>query len=155
AEAMDVQTACGQLIVGGFAGTTLPESFARALAEGRVGGAILFKRNVTSDLDQIAALTSAVPERVPASLPVPIVAVDQEGGRVARIRPPTPALELPPMRVLASRFDAAFVETVARAQALELRALGFTVNFAPVLDVDTNPANPVIGDRSFAADAAA
>lgn len=140
---------CGQLLVGGFHGTALPTSFARALADGTRGGAILFKRNLESDVLAVVALTDAIARAAPSELP-PLVAVDQEGGRVARLG--APVLALPPMATLAAIGDVALTERAARAQAIELAALGFTTSFSPVLDVNVNPANPVIGDRSFGAD---
>ncbi len=142
---------CGQLLVGGFHGTALPTSFARALADGTRGGAILFKRNLEPDVLAVVSLTDAITRSARSDLP-PLVAVDQEGGRVARLGPPV--LALPPMATLAAIGDVALAERAARAQAIELAALGFTSSFAPVLDVNVNPANPVIGDRAFGADAA-
>jgi beta-N-acetylhexosaminidase len=140
---------CGELVIGGFAGTTLPDAFARALREGRRGGAILFKPNVEGGPRQVAALAREL-HAVSPELP-PIVSVDQEGGRVARLR--APLLEVPPMRTVAARGDVALAERIARAVGVELAALGFTVDYAPVLDVDTRPENPVIGDRAFGAEA--
>lgn len=147
---------CGQLIVGGFDGTELPAAFARSLRDEKLGGAILFRRNVGAEGDAddtlgVAHLCAAIAGAAPPDLP-PLVAVDQEGGRVARLR--APALAVPPMRALGMHGDASLIERVARAQARELLALGFTMSFAPVLDVDTNPDNPVIGDRAFSSDAA-
>ncbi|MGE3671750.1 MAG: beta-N-acetylhexosaminidase, partial [Polyangiaceae bacterium] len=79
-----------------------------------------------------------------------LVAIDQEGGRVRRLK--APLLELPPMKVLGANWGRAALEELGAATAAELRACGFNLNFAPVLDVDSNSANPVIGDRSFASD---
>jgi beta-N-acetylhexosaminidase len=139
---------CGELVIGGFAGTTLPEAFGRAMREGRRGGAILFKPNVEGGPRQVAALARSL-HAVSPDLP-PIVSVDQEGGRVARLR--APLLEVPPMRAVGSWGDVALAERIAHAVGVELGALGFTVDYAPVLDVDTRPENPVIGDRAFSAD---
>jgi beta-N-acetylhexosaminidase len=77
----------------------------------------------------------------------PLIGIDQEGGRVARLK--APLLEVPPMRTVASWGDASFAERTARAVGAELAALGFTIDFAPVLDVNTCADNPVIGDRAF------
>jgi beta-N-acetylhexosaminidase len=139
--------ACGGLVVGGFEGTSLSEPFARALSNGRRGGAILFKRNITADPAQVAALTRAIHG---AAGEAPLVGVDQEGGRVARLG--APLIEVPPMRTVASWGDTAFAERVASAVGAELAALGFTIVFAPVLDVNTRADNPVIGDRAFGDD---
>ena len=145
------RTVCGQLIVAGFEGATLPTALARALGSGERAGVILFARNLTPDVLAVAALNASVAAASHAELP-PLVAIDQEGGRVARLGPP--ALVVPPMRVLAETGDAARAERVARAVARELAALGFTMNFAPVLDVNNCATNPVIGDRAFGSDAA-
>jgi beta-N-acetylhexosaminidase len=137
----------GQLVIGGFHGLSLPASFTRALSERRRGGAILFKRNVEEGPAQVAALARAIHT---AAGEATYVAVDQEGGRVARLG--APLLEVPSMRTVASWGDSALAERIARAVGNELAALGFTINFAPVLDVQTCVDNPAIGDRAFADD---
>jgi beta-N-acetylhexosaminidase len=145
---MTVASTCGQLIIGGFPGATLPLGFARALGERRRGGAILFKPNVEGGIAAVASLARAIHEAAPET---PFVGIDQEGGRVARLR--APLLEVPPMRTVASWRDATFAERIARTVGAELAALGLNVDFAPVLDVNTCPGNPVIGDRAFGTDA--
>ena len=143
---------CGELVIGGFPGTSPPGDFARALREGRRGGAILFKSNVEDGPAQVAELTGAIRTAVQTVQgEQALVGIDQEGGRVARLR--APLLEVPPMRTVASWGDTAFAERIARAMGDELAALGFTLDFAPVLDVNTCPENPVIGDRAFGDDA--
>ncbi len=139
----------GRLVVGGFDGTTLPAPFARALRDGERGGAILFKRNVGGGPLQVAALARELHAATPGP---PLVGVDQEGGRVARLG--EPLLRVPAMRTIASWGDVELAERIARAVAGELAALGFTVDFAPVLDVNTCAENPVIGDRAFGDDPA-
>jgi beta-N-acetylhexosaminidase len=141
-------TSCGPLIIGGFAGPSFPVRFASALADGQRGGAILFQRNLEGGPAHVAALISAIRA---VGHPAPLVGVDQEGGRVTRLG--APLLELPAMRTVASWGDVAFAERIARTVGAELAALGFNLNFAPVLDVDTQPDNPVIGDRAFGSDA--
>src|SRR6185436_5774255 len=76
------------------------------------------------------------------------VCIDQEGGRVARLK--APFTEWPPMATLGRSGDVQLAERFARALALELRAVGITLDYAPVLDVHTNPKNPIIGDRALA-----
>jgi len=147
-KAMDLVAVCGSLVIGGFAGTSLPPSFARALNQRRRGGAILFKPNVEGGPEQVAALTREIHAAGPDA---PLVGIDQEGGRVARLR--APLLEVPPMRTVASWGDIGLAERIAHAVGTELRALGFTMDFAPVLDVNTCAENPVIGDRAFGDDA--
>ncbi|MDB5215742.1 MAG: Beta-hexosaminidase [Myxococcaceae bacterium] len=144
---------CGQMLVVGLGALELDAHERRLLASGERGGVVLFRRNVgtgAAGLAAVRALNAAVSAACPADLP-PLVAVDQEGGRVMRLGPP--AMQLPPMRRLGdadSSSDAELVRRVAEAQARELAALGFTMSFAPVADVHTRDENPIIGDRAFA-----
>ena len=144
---MSLSRICGGLIIGGFAGPELSASFSNALTHGERGGAILFKRNLSSDFFEVAELTRQI---VAACDTPPIVAIDQEGGRVARLK--SPFVTVPPLRRLASASDDALVDLAARAQAAELKALGFSTGFSPVLDVNTRAENPIIGDRAFGSD---
>ncbi len=145
---LSLSTLCGQLLVGGFDGPDLTPRFAKALKEGRRGGAIVFKRNLP-DIAAAARVASQIRATGPADLP-PFIGVDQEGGRVTRM--PAPFLTLPPMRLLGELGDLDLIRRAARAVATELSALGYNLSFAPVLDVDSNPENPIIGDRSFGRD---
>ncbi len=138
---------CARMVMAGFPGTSPTDELNRLIDDG-LFGAILFKRNVV-EARQVAALNRALKERAGRAF---LVAVDQEGGRVARLQGP-PFTRLPPMRVLGERGDDAQIERAGKLLALELAATGFDWDFAPVLDVDTNPKNPVIGDRSFHRDA--
>jgi beta-N-acetylhexosaminidase len=135
----------GQVLTAGFGGKDAPAELLRPCARGELGGIVLFKRNL-GVMHEVSALVARFVEAAPPDWPL-LVAVDQEGGRVARLGPPV--LKLPPMRALASLDDVDLTTRAARLLGRQLRALGFTMNFSPVLDVDTNPQNPVIGDRSF------
>jgi beta-N-acetylhexosaminidase len=137
---------CARLFMVGFPGPRIDDDFARLMDDG-LFGAILFKRNVGM-AQETAALCREIKSR--AGRPF-ILSVDQEGGRVARLRG-EPFTPLPSMRELGQRQDVTLMERVGRLLAHELRAVGFDWDFAPVLDVDTNPTNPVIGDRSFSRD---
>lgn len=150
---------CGQIVVVGLAGPELSPTERRSLERGERGGVILFKRNIREDAsapDGIRALTRSIVEAASSATALaagaphapPLVAVDQEGGRVVRIGPP--ALPLPAMRKIGDLGDVAFAERLAEAQARELAAMGFTMSFAPVADTHTRADNPVIGERSFA-----
>jgi beta-N-acetylhexosaminidase len=138
----------GQLLIGSLPGLTIPAE-ARSLArEFQLGGITLFGRNIEAP-EQVAELSHDI-QSLGAELPL-WVAVDQEGGRVARLR--RPFTEWPPMAVLGRSGDVALAGRFAAALAAELRAVGVTLDYAPVLDIHTNPANPIIGDRALAADA--
>lgn len=138
---------CGQMLVVGLAGVDLRADEKRALAAGERGGVVLFRRNIAPTMRQVAELNAAVRDAAPADLR-PLVAVDQEGGRVMRLGPP--AMQLPPMRKVGDLGDVDLVRRLAEAQARELAALGFTMSFAPIADVHTRDENPIIGDRAFA-----
>jgi beta-N-acetylhexosaminidase len=138
----------GQLVMLGFDGCQIPPELRSLAREFDVGGIVLFKRNVESP-EQVADLafeSARLCESVPAW-----VAVDQEGGRVARLR--RPFTEWPPMAALGRADDEALAARFAKAMARELASVGITFDFAPVLDVLTNAANPAIGDRAIGADA--
>jgi beta-N-acetylhexosaminidase len=136
---------CGQLISVGFEGTTAPGELLARIAASEVGGVMLFRPNIV-DPPQVAALVTALRAAAPAEAPL-LVSIDQEGGLVQRLR--APATVWPPMLAVGAAGDAARTAAVGRALGEELAAVGVGWNFAPVLDVHTNPANPVIGNRAF------
>jgi beta-N-acetylhexosaminidase len=144
-------TQSGELLIVGFEGTRAPEDLLRRIADRRVGGVVLFARNLGT-LDEVAALNQALHAAVPEGDPPLLVSLDQEGGRVQRIKAPYP--HWPPMAKVGARDLAQLTRQVGAHMGKELWALGFNMNWAPVLDVDSNPANPVIGDRAFGKDPA-
>jgi beta-N-acetylhexosaminidase len=139
----------GQVLIAGFAGHQVSAELRALAKEFGLGGVILFARNV-AEPEQVAELSFEASRLVP-DLPV-WVSVDQEGGRVARLK--RPFTEWPPMATLGRSGDVRLAERFARALAAELKAVGITLDYAPVLDVHTNPKNPVIGDRALAERAA-
>ncbi|MDR1990631.1 MAG: beta-N-acetylhexosaminidase [Acidobacteriaceae bacterium] len=127
----------GQLLLAGFDGDDLPVELRSLAREFSLGGVTLFARNIVEP-EQVAELcfeAARLTDDVPAW-----VSIDQEGGRVARLK--APFTEWPPMATLGRSGDVAL--------AADLLAVGVTLDFAPVLDVHTNPKNPVIGDRALA-----
>jgi beta-N-acetylhexosaminidase len=135
----------GQLLIAGFDGLQIPIELRSLVREFGIGGVILFARNV-ADPEQVAELAFEA-SRLSANLPA-WVSIDQEGGRVARLK--TPFTTWPPMATLGRSGDVVLAERFARALAAELKAVGVTLDYAPVLDVHTNPGNTVIGDRALA-----
>ena len=115
------------------------------ISQDALGGIVLFSRNIDNP-EQVAELIREVKsyERKESKL---LVCVDQEGGRVVRLRSPLTAL--PPARKFGVLDDEDLTKNAGNLVGRELTALGFNVNFAPVLDVDTNPDSPIIGDRSY------
>lgn len=126
----------------GFDGTDLPDRLRPWLAAG-LGGVILFKRNLR-DLDQTLRLTAEIRAAAPGPL---LIGVDQEGGRVVRL--PAPFLAPPAAARIGACGDPSLARRLASAVGRELRVAGINWNLAPVLDIHTNPANPVIGDRAY------
>lgn len=141
----DFRRHAGQLAIAGFAGHSIPADLRLLAREFDLGGIILFARNVESP-EQVAELSREARE-LAQELPL-WVSVDQEGGRVARLK--SPFTVWPPMATLGRSGDEKLVERFARALAAELKAVGISMDYTPVLDILTNRANPVIGDRALA-----
>src|SRR5215471_3768795 len=135
----------GRLLIAGFGGHQVPVELASLSREFGLGGVILFARNV-AEPEQVAELAFESARLVP-ELPL-WVSVDQEGGRVARLK--APFTEWPPMATLGRSGDVELAGAFSRALAAELAAVGVTLDYAPVLDIRTNSRNAVIGDRALA-----
>ena len=139
----DRKRRAAQRLILGFEGTSVPKELRAFVRQAPPAGFILFARNIEEPA-QVKELNRELHSLLPTSLP-PLLSVDQEGGRVLRIRDTA----WPPMRWLGNANDLALTQEVARAMAGELAAMGFNLDWAPVADVDSNPKNPIIGDRSF------
>lgn len=131
-----------RLLMVGFDGTTLPKHVEQWIDNG-LGGVVLFRRNIET-LEQLITLNGSILGRKQPLM----LGVDEEGGRVRRLRGMTS--DLPPMAELGATQDPAIAYRCGALLGRELASLGFSINFAPILDVHTNPNNPVIGDRAFA-----
>ena len=138
----------GQLVIGSLPSKTIATEIRSLAREFSLGGVTLFGRNIEAP-EQVAELSYDL-QSLASGTPL-WVAVDQEGGRVARLR--APFTEWPPMAVLGRAGDISLASRFATALAAELRAVGVMLDYAPVLDIHTNPKNPVIGDRALAEDA--
>ncbi len=145
---MNLREKIGQLFMIGFEGTEVTGQLTELIRDFRVGGVILFKRNITSkgQLKKLILDIRAIANGRPM-----LIAADHEGGRVFRM--PEPFTKFPPMAEFGAEFersgDISPVYEMATVMAEELKDVGINVNFAPVLDVNTNIKNPVIGDRAF------
>lgn len=139
--------ASGRLLVG-FSGLSLPPEVLALASARALAGVVLFRRNIDSD-EQLLALVDEV-HRAFEGQQTPIIAVDQEGGRVQRlIEPKVSVAPIPAMRGLGDYLDSQGFEALGALVGRDLRRYGVNLDFAPVLDVDTNPKNPIIGDRAF------
>ncbi len=137
-----------ELVMTGFAGPTLSPETLRTIRNERPSLFILFAQNY-QDPRQLIALTEELQARSrEAGLTTPaLISVDQEGGRVQRFR--SGFTLLPTARKVGERDSPELALELTRLQARELHAAGLQLNFSPVCDVNTNPANPVIGDRAY------
>src|SRR5262249_23147621 len=149
---LSLEQKIGQMLWFGWQGET-PEASLRfsdrprtLLEELHAGGIIVMGRNLR-DPRQIAELTSSLQSG--SSVPL-FVGVDQEGGVVSRLT--IPGMMFPGNMGLGALDDPAAVAAVTQAIGEQLGAMGINVDFAPVLDVNNNPDNPVIGVRSFGED---
>ncbi len=134
----------GPFFVVGFDGISMPASLKRLYERHGLGGVILFDRNIEAP-GQLKRLTGQCQSLSPDGSF--IISIDQEGGRFQRLKPPH-FTALPP----ASEVGIRTALDLGRRMGQELATLGINVDFAPVLDVNTNPHNPIIGERSFGSD---
>jgi len=148
---MDLPVKVGQLFFVGFDGAADGSALRDYLGEMRPGGLIHFARNIES-AEQVTALNGTLYDVLKASgCPVPFISVDQEGGRVSRLRKILPSL---PTAAQLVPLGEARIREYGRALGEALAALGFNADFAPVVDLSAPGAVNGIGDRSFGEEAA-
>lgn len=142
--------AIGQCFMVGFDGLEPPPDLIQLIREEQIGAVILFRRNIQS-VEQLKRLTTQLQDIAGGNL---LIGIDHEGGRVFRM--PPPFTQIPSMRVVGNYVRANPEERMAfllgQLMARELSSVGIHINFAPVLDLDTNADNPIIGDRAFGSD---
>ena len=137
----------GQRVIFGFDGPKIPKELLRLDEEWGLGGYILFRRNL-EEFEQLMNLTEdlwALGQGTP-----PFIAVDQEGGSVSRV--PEPFTKFPDMIQMGHVSSVSVAYEVGAVLGRELTATGFNLNFAPVLDLNINPDNPIIGRRAISDD---
>lgn len=138
----------GHHFIVGLSGTTLSDSDKKIIDEIRPAGVLLLKRNFAHDLPYeewlktLKTLLSDLRSRVGRD--DLLITLDHEGGRVHRAPPPITHFPAPSKCISKT-------EEVAKAMALELRSIGVNVSWAPLADINSNPQNPIIGDRAFGA----
>lgn len=144
---MDWKAQVGQRFVGGFPGKEMSPEFIRLVKEYKLGNVILFEHNVES-MPQLKRLCQDIQELVREETGhSAFITIDQEGGVVTRL--PGDGCNVPGEMATAATGDPENAELLAGITARELKRLGVNFNLAPVMDVNNNPANPVIGVRSF------
>ena len=136
----------GQLLLVGFNGYALSEELISMIREYKFGNFIIFSRNI-KDLNQLEKLIRDIYNEVIKSLGIiPFIAIDQEGGMSIRIKEKN--TYYPGSMTLAST-NSSNAEIIGHMMGKDLLSLGINMNLAPVLDVNTNPKNPIIGNRSY------
>ncbi len=145
---MSLEQKVGQLLFVDVVGQKMNPGIRELIAHKMVGGVALFGHNIRNRT-QVRRLLTSIYRAAPDGVP-PFISVDQEGGRVTRIDDPESVL--PSAMALGATRSVEMAETAGRVVGGDLRSLGVTMNLAPVLDVNSNPDNPVIGIRSFGAD---
>jgi len=140
-----LEPAAAACVFPGFDGLTVPEWLGRGLADG-LGGVVLFARNVR-DPEQLAALTASLR----AERPELLIAVDEEGGDVTRLEAATGS-SFPGNLALGAVDDVELTRRVGAGIGGELASVGVNLDLAPVADVIVDPANPIVGVRSFGSD---
>ena len=137
----------GQKLVFGFHGTSLSPEFKALIRKYKIGNVILFLRNVES-ADQLRRLCDEIRALILEETGYPpFIIIDQEGGMVSRL--PKDAVNVPGAMALAATGNPENVRLASEITIRQLKGLGANFNMAPVLDVNSNASNPVIGVRSF------
>lgn len=143
---MSLDEKIGQLVVSGFYGTSLDENILKLIKEDKISGVILFNRNV-KDSNTLLSLNNSLKESNKNNKLPLFISVDEEGGLVTRM--PKDIKRLPTNKYIGSLNNKDLSYKVGEILGEQLSYFGFNMNFAPVLDINSNPNNPVIGDRSF------
>ncbi|ALC87557.1 beta-hexosaminidase [Bacillus sp. FJAT-22090] len=142
---MSLEEKVGQMIFAGIDGTSLSKESRLLISNDKVGGIILFKDNLKDVNQSISLLNELKGENEKNKFPI-FLGVDQEGGRVSRL---PELIQLPTNQEIGRLNDSSLSYNIGNLLGKELNAFGFNLDFAPVLDINSNPKNPVIGDRSF------
>lgn len=143
---MTLEEKIGQMIMIGVEGKTMDQTAERLIKERHVGGVIFYQSNLNSIAEAVKLINDLKAANRTNETPL-FLAVDQEGGKINRM--PADFEKIPDSRTVGKSNDASMAKALGGLLADELRAIGLNLNFAPVLDIDSNPKNPVIGVRSF------
>ena len=145
-EKMSLQEKIGQMIFAGISDTVVTEETKSLITEHQVGGIIFYSNNLETPQQTLELLNDIKIENAGNPLPL-LLGVDQEGGRVSRL--PGDRNTIPTNEEIGKMNDPQYSFDIGVQLGKELNEYGFNLDFAPVLDVNSNPNNPVIGDRSF------
>lgn len=145
---MSLDEKIGQMVISGVDAYTNDEHSRELINKYHVGGFILLGQNVKDTKQVLGLLNSLKETNMKAGNKIPLfLGVDQEGGRVDRMPPGFE--KFPANKVVGQINNSVFSNSIGKALGQEVKAFGYNLDFAPVLDINSNPKNPVIGDRSF------
>lgn len=143
---MSLDEKIGQLVISGVKGTSIDPTIKNFIQKKYIGGVVFFKRNVDS-ANQVLKLTNYIKD-INKENKIPLfISVDEEGGLVSRL--PKEFIKLPKNSYIGKIDNPKFSYDIGKSIGKELSALGYNMDFAPVMDINSNPKNPVIGNRSF------
>lgn len=145
---MNIRQSLGQQLIIGLSGHTLTTDEKKFIIENNIGGVVLFGRNLAEpkQIHALCAEVQALRHQLPEKTPL-FIGIDMEGGRVHRLK--APFTQWPPLKLIGDLDAPTVAFTFAQRMGVELMAAGINLDFAPCLDVYTNPKNTVIGDRSI------
>jgi beta-N-acetylhexosaminidase len=143
---MTLDEKIGQMFIVGVDGYNLSDSTKSLIENYKVGGFILFRNNVKDSHQLLQLLNSVKETNLTNKIPL-FLSIDEEGGRVSRM--PNNFKKIPSSKIIGQINNKDFSYKVGNTIAREIKSFGFNMDFAPVLDINSNPNNPVIGDRAF------
>ncbi|HEY9078388.1 MAG TPA: glycoside hydrolase family 3 N-terminal domain-containing protein [Anaerolineaceae bacterium] len=151
-DGMNLDQKIGQVMVIGFDGVEISPELEEMIHRYHIGGIVYFARNVQSP-GQLGELTNQLQIRATAAgLPGLWISIDQEGGRVARLTEKQGFTEIPGAMAIGATGSLDTAREATEILGMELKVLGINMDYAPCVDVNINPANPVIGIRSYGSD---
>ncbi|MBW9152768.1 beta-N-acetylhexosaminidase [Clostridium estertheticum] len=145
-DSMNLDEKIGQLVIVGLDGYTTNNNITNLIKNYKVSGVILFSKNVENS-NQLVSLINSIKTNNSLNKAPLFVSVDEEGGRVSRM--PYELKKLPSNKIIGNMNDSDLSYNIGKTIGDELKIYGFNMDFAPVLDINSNPNNPIIGDRSF------
>ncbi len=143
---MTLEEKIGQMVLVGMEGYNLDDDITELIKSYHVGGIILYGENVKNSEQLLSLINSLKSANSSNKIPL-FISVDEEGGSVSRN--PKEIKKLPTARSIGKTKDTSLAFKAGKLLGKTVKAFGYNMNFAPVLDIDSNPLNPVIGDRSF------
>ena len=145
-EEMNLEEKIGQLFIFGFDNNEIDKNIIDIIQKNHIGGFVFFKENIQSVEQGLYNLNSL--KEINKNNPIPLfLVIDEEGGKVSRL--PKPFLKMPTPKKIGDINDEKISLQYGQILGERVKSLGFNMDFAPVVDINSNPKNPVIGSRAF------